>query len=53
MTMEVHDDFAGVEACCFGEGVELFGGRGVGGAFGDLVAVGDSYRHSSFYTSSM
>ena len=41
MGVGVHDEFSGIEACGFGEGVELFGGGGVGGAVCDFVAIGD------------
>ena len=41
MVRGVHFDFAGVESGSFREGVELFGGRGVGGTVRDLVAVGN------------
>ena len=41
MGREVHDEFPGVEPGGFGEGVELFGGGGVGGAACDFVTIGD------------
>lgn len=41
MGVEVHEKFSGVESGGFWEGVEHFGGGGVGGAVADLVAVGN------------
>ena len=47
MRVEVHGDLSRFEAGGLGEGVELLGGRVVGGALSNLVTVGDGDRHYS------
>ena len=46
MRGKVRGYFARVEARSLGEGVELLGGRVVGGTVSNLVAVGDGDRHN-------
>ena len=45
MSVNVQDEFSGVEPGSFREGVELFSRGIVDWAFADLVAIGDGDRH--------